>query len=306
MFKKKKSPLPALLALLLFIAVALAGWKFFSTQETGPATTSDQIETTEQETPEHDNHGATDHTHDHDHEGHTHDTANTSAANQSVGEKGNVVDIPVDPVLGRRAMGDPNAPVQIREYYSLTCNHCATFHTGTFQALKAKYIDTGKAYFIFEEFPLNGPALYGAMIARCMPLERYDAFHSMLLKTQDQWAFSGNFKESLKQNAKLAGMSDEEFDSCFNNEQLQKAMASNISKASEAWEISSTPTFIFNNGERILRGVRPIEDFDTVIADLTADTGDTDETANAPDSAELELELDETTGTTDTTTTPVE
>ena len=272
MFKKKKSPFPAILAIILIAGLAIGGW--FITTQKGKETAQAQEEliTTDIGTDTHTHdHDGTSHTHSHDGTTHTHDDHDNTASNTNgtVGDVGTIHDIAIDPVLGRRALGDPNAPVQIREYYSLTCNHCANFHTGAYQELKSKYIDTGKVYFIFEEFPLNGPALYGAMIARCMPVERYEAFHGMLLKTQDQWAFGGNFKEALKQNAKLAGMGEEEFDACFNNETMQKAMANNISKASNAWEISSTPTFVFNNGARILRGVRPIADFDAVIADLT-------------------------------------
>lgn len=197
---------------------------------------------------------------------------NVTSAARSVGDKGTVTNIAVDPLLGRRGVGDPNAPVQVREYFSLTCNHCADFHKTTYQELKSKYIDTGKVYFIYEEFPLNGPALFGSMIARCMPEERYTGFVDILLRNQDSWAFSGDFRSALQQNAKLAGMSDADFEACFNNKDLQKAIANNISKASDAWEVSSTPSFVFNDGVRIFRGSKSLEDFDSVIAELMGTT----------------------------------
>ena len=37
---------------------------------------------------------------------------------------------------GDMIMGDPNAPVTIVEYASLSCPHCASFHAATFPALK--------------------------------------------------------------------------------------------------------------------------------------------------------------------------
>ncbi|HPD82431.1 MAG: thioredoxin domain-containing protein [Alphaproteobacteria bacterium] len=208
----------------------------------------------------------------------------TQATKTSVGDKGTVKVLPVNPLLGVRGVGDPNAPIVIHEYFSLTCNHCADFYKGTYQELKAKYIDAGKIYFVYEEFPLNGPALYGSMIARCLPQERYLGFIDILLRNQEAWAFGGDFKGGLMQNAKLAGMSEDEFNKCFENDDLQQALASNISAAQEAWEVSSTPTFVLNNGERIIRGGRPLADFETVIAELTG--GETQNTAEQQPSRE--------------------
>lgn len=196
----------------------------------------------------------------------THDGSNVAN-----GQKGTIHELSIKPVLGRRAVGDPNAPVKIQEFFSLTCNHCANFHKGTYQALKEKFIDTGKVYFVYEEFPLNGPALYGSMIARCLPKERYEGFVDLLFRTQDKWAFGGDFKGALQQDAKLAGMSDEEFDACFNNKNLQKSIGENIKEASDIWKISATPSFIINDGARIFSGEQPIETFEKIIADLTGD-----------------------------------
>jgi protein-disulfide isomerase len=192
----------------------------------------------------------------------------------SVSEKGNISTLPILPVLGQRGIGDPNAPVKIQEFFSLTCNHCADFHADTYPELKSKFIDTGKAYFVFQEFPLNGPALYGSMIARCVPENRYASFIGLLLKNVDVWAFGGDFKSGLMQNAKLAGMSEEEFEACFNNKELQEDIAQNISNASESYQISSTPTFVFNDGQRIMRGNKGIEAFEAVIEELTNNTAE--------------------------------
>jgi len=202
------------------------------------------------------------------------------AVNLNTGEAGTVTQLPTSDVLGVRGVGNPDAPVQVREYFSLTCNHCADFHKNTFPQLKSKYIDTGKIYFIYEEMPLNGPALYGSMIARCLPEERYSEFVGLLLETQADWAFGGNFKEALQKNAALAGMGEEDFNACFENEELRLAIADNIDKSSQAWKIGSTPSFVFNNGERILRGGQPIEVFDAVYSLLTTEKAATETPAN--------------------------
>jgi len=58
------------------------------------------------------------------------------------------------------------------------------------------------------------------------------------------------------------------------------AIADNIDKSSQAWKIGSTPSFVFNNGERILRGGQPIEVFDAVYSLLTTEKAATEAPAN--------------------------
>lgn len=271
MSSKKTSTGTLVLLFLLFVGAAGAGWYFLG-QEKAPVEDSSLSQPFDKMTPADDmaeaDHGH-DHDHDHEHSPDTHAHDDMQSGGAQIGDKGTVYDLSVKPLLGRRGFGDPNAPVQVREFFSLTCNHCADFYTGPYQNIKEQFIDTGKLYFIYEEFPLNGPALYGSMIARCLPEERYAGFIDLLLRSQDEWAFGGDFKTALQQNAKLAGMSEEEFDTCFNNEELQKEIATNIKEASDAWNVSSTPTFVFNDGERILRGSQSAENFGQVISALT-------------------------------------
>src|SRR5581483_7990854 len=65
------------------------------------------------------------------------------------------------------ALGPANAPVNIVEYSSLTCPHCADFAENVFPMLKSKYIDTGKVHFVSREFPLEIKAAGASMLARC-------------------------------------------------------------------------------------------------------------------------------------------
>lgn len=263
MSSAKKSSSSLILFLVLFLVIAGASWFYFTKQ---PAVNEDQSAATDMLEGDE----AGEETAASVEDGHTHEDAQATTSTD-IGKKGTIHKLTVQPLLGVRGVGDPNAPVKIQEFFSLTCGHCAAFHTGTYQELKTKYIDTGKVYFIHEEFPLNGPALYGSMIARCLPEERYDGFIDLLLRTMDKWAFGGDFKASLQQNAKLAGMSDEQFEACFNNQDLQKQIAQNIKEASDVWKISSTPSFVVNNGELVFSGEQPIESFDKAIAQITGE-----------------------------------
>jgi protein-disulfide isomerase len=157
--------------------------------------------------------------------------------------------IDVAAALAPRGEGDPNAPVKIDEYASLSCPHCAHFMKETFPKIDADYIKTGKVYYIFHDFPLNAPAVDGAMVARCMPADKYFGFISFLFETQNDWAFGENTKNSLKQNAKLAGGSDELVDACLANDDLRSGIVKQMADSQKEKNIESTPTFFVNGYE---------------------------------------------------------
>ena len=54
------------------------------------------------------------------------------------------------------AIGRADAPVTVIEYASVTCPHCARWHTQVFPEFKRRYVDTGQVRFIFREMP-TGP-----------------------------------------------------------------------------------------------------------------------------------------------------
>ena len=77
-------------------------------------------------------------------------------------------------------IGDENAPITIIEYASMSCSHCADFHTNTLPDLKTEFIDTGKVRMVFRDYPFNYPALLGSMMMRCIPGDvRYDYMNAL-------------------------------------------------------------------------------------------------------------------------------
>ncbi len=87
-----------------------------------------------------------------------------------------------------KVLGDPTAPVEIREYSSLTCPHCARWHAETLPELKSSYIDTGKAKLVFRDFPLNLQSWLAAAVAHCAGPERFFDFLQVLFEEQPRWA----------------------------------------------------------------------------------------------------------------------
>lgn len=148
------------------------------------------------------------------------------------------------------ALGDPNAPVKIIEYMSMTCSHCANFHTKTFDAIKAKYVDSGKAYFVIREFPFPGDtaSLAAFMLARCTPEERFFPFVSMFMKQQASWAApaDNDVRGAMLQLSKLGGFTQESFDACLTNQKLAADVTSVRDRAAKDFGVQSTPTFLIN------------------------------------------------------------
>jgi protein-disulfide isomerase len=167
--------------------------------------------------------------------------------------------------LGEMALGDPNAPNVVIEYASMTCPHCAAFHTTTFDALKEKYIDTGKVYFIFREYPLDALATAASMLARCGPKERYFPLVDLMFDRQGEWAFTENPKAALLAFVRQAGFTEESFNACLTNKELQDGVLAVKNRGSSEFGVSSTPTF-FINGE-LQKGEIGIEEFEEILAD---------------------------------------
>lgn len=77
------------------------------------------------------------------------------------------------PPLSERAMGNPDAPVTMIEYASLTCDHCKRFHLEIMLRLKAAYIDTGKVKLAYRHFPFDQEGLTAAILAECAPRSQF-------------------------------------------------------------------------------------------------------------------------------------
>lgn len=157
--------------------------------------------------------------------------------------------------------GAATAPATIVEYASLTCTHCAKFHAEVWPALKAKYVDTGKAKFILREFPLDALAVAGFMAARCVGSDKRDATIDRLFDHMQAWAFQDQPIERLMRES---GLSPADFLACVKDKSLFDGISAERDSAAERFGIDSTPTF-FVNGRR-LDGESGLAAFDAALA----------------------------------------
>jgi protein-disulfide isomerase len=167
-----------------------------------------------------------------------------------------------------RILGNPDAPITIVEYASLTCPHCAHFANDVLPEIKKEWIDTGKVKLVLRDFPLDEPALRAAMIARCAPPERYYAFVDTFFAAQEKWVRSTDYREALARLAKLGGMGQAEFDTCTTNTELENKIVEGRLRATQELEVTSTPTF-FVNGSK-LAGAPTREEFEKILSGLAA------------------------------------
>jgi protein-disulfide isomerase len=154
-----------------------------------------------------------------------------------------------DDPRAERFIGKPDAKVTVGEYFSLTCTHCAAFAQGTMPDIKKNLIDAGVVRWVFHDYPLDQVALTASMVARYLPIDRYDPFINALFASQMHWAFSrGNDPtEELWKIAGLAGMSRQTFDKAIGDTGLRDWIVQQQKADTDQWKIDSTPSFVINN-----------------------------------------------------------
>ena len=147
------------------------------------------------------------------------------------------------------ALGPVDAKVQITEYASFTCPHCADFHENVFKPLKAEFIDTGKVRFEFREVYFDRYGLWAAMMARCGGEVRYFGITGMLFDQQAEWPASDDpnvVYANLRKIGLTAGMDDATIDACMKDAPMAEALMAHFRKNMEADQVEGTPTLMIN------------------------------------------------------------
>lgn len=147
--------------------------------------------------------------------------------------------------LGEHIVGDPDAPVTIIEYASMTCPHCRAWHKEVYPVITEKYIDTGIAKLYFREFPFDPAAAAAFMLANCAGEDKYFSMIDVLFEKQSTWS-RGKVVDELLKISKLAGFTQESFSACLKNQELLDNVLAIQKKAAEDYGVDATPTFFIN------------------------------------------------------------
>ena len=169
---------------------------------------------------------------------------------------------------GSPLLGDPNAKVTIVEFGDYQCTYCHLFHENTKDALLQQYVNTGKANFVFRDFPLNGPdSVLAAEASYCAGDQgKYWQYHDELY---NNWAGEKTGwvnQKSLDRFATTVGLDVGTFDKCISDNKYEQKVMDN-QKFGENIGIDGTPSFIIFGGKQITKvvGAQPISVFQQVI-----------------------------------------
>ena len=148
------------------------------------------------------------------------------------------------------SIGSPEAKVTIKVFSSLTCPHCASFHTNIYEKLKIEYIDKGLVKFEHHAFPLDLAALNAEVVVRCQEnnSRKFDLLTEMYNK-QTSWAVGSDINkinELIKKVGLNFDLTDEKMDMCLKNDQSQDEILEQRIDAQKKYKIESTPTIIIN------------------------------------------------------------
>ena len=152
--------------------------------------------------------------------------------------------------IAEMVQGDLDAPIEIIEYASFTCPHCATFHADVYPKLKINYIDKGLVKFIYREVYFDKYGMWASMIARCAGADRFFGMTDQIYRKQSIWARAESdvaIVTQLRKIGLLAGLS--QLSACLQDGVKLRALVEWYSENAKRDEIKSTPSLIIN-GEK--------------------------------------------------------
>jgi len=155
---------------------------------------------------------------------------------------------------------DADKTVDVIEFSSFSCSHCAAFHNETLNEIKESDVYKNINYYIVD-YPLNQAAFYASIIANCNS-DIKPSYIDSVYENYNVWTKSETGEEiiELLNNYGLQlGLEDEQLQSCLNNESLQNNILSLQVVAQSNFGVQSTPTFLID-GEK-LEGNRPASEF---------------------------------------------
>jgi protein-disulfide isomerase len=165
------------------------------------------------------------------------------------------------------SLGDPHAKVQVVEYASASCPHCARFALEVFPAFKAKYVDTGKVRYTLKEYITEPEVLSagGFLLARCAGKDRYFTVLEAVFRDQGAMVESGDYRTGLLKIARdPGGLSEAQFGACMKDKAAARQLSIRVERHLKVDKVEATPTFVIN-GRRV-EGEMTLPELDAAIA----------------------------------------
>jgi len=148
------------------------------------------------------------------------------------------------------SIGSPDAKVTVKVFSSLTCPHCANFHTSIFNKLKKEYIDEGLVRFEHHAFPLDLAALNAEVVVRCQANnEKKFKLLEEIYNKQTFWAVGSDINkinDLIKKVGSDFDLTEEKMNACLENSDVQDEILNERVEAQKKYKIESTPTIFVN------------------------------------------------------------
>ena len=169
---------------------------------------------------------------------------------------------------GSPVLGNSNAPITIVEWGDYQCTYCHLFHENTKDSLVKEYVDTGKANFVFRDFPLNGPdSVLAAEASYCANDQgKYWEYHDELYKNWAGERTGWVNRNALDKFANTVGIDTTPFDKCLDDKKYEQKVLDN-QKFGENIGINATPSFLIFDNKKItkIEGAQPFSQFKQVL-----------------------------------------
>lgn len=165
---------------------------------------------------------------------------------------------------GAARLGSASAPVTIVEFADFQCPYCARFHESVYAQLRAEYVDTGKASFVYQDYAFLGEeSQLAAEAAKCAGEQgKFWEYHDYLF-THQQGENEGAFTASrLKAHARAVQLRTPAFNTCLDSGKYRSAVEAETASGRSVG-VTGTPTIIING--RVLVGALPYSEFKKVI-----------------------------------------
>ncbi len=170
---------------------------------------------------------------------------------------------------GGMQMGNPNAPIKVVEYASMSCSHCAEFSEAASEPLKAKYVSTGKVSYELRNYVRDPMDLTATLLARCGGPGPFFPMAEQMFADQANWftkvqAMTPADNQAMaalqpaQQMTKFAtmlgldnfvrqrGISAEKANACLANTAETDKLVKMRDRANTEFNLQGTPTFLIN------------------------------------------------------------
>jgi protein-disulfide isomerase len=172
---------------------------------------------------------------------------------------------------GSPLMGNPNARITIVEFGDYQCTYCHAFHQNTKDQLLQEYVKTGKANFVFRDFPLNGPdSVLAAEAAYCAgDQNKYWQYHDELYNNWGGERTGWVNQKSLDRFASNVSLDLIEFDKCMYDKKYEQKVLDN-QQFGEKLGVNATPSFIIFTDKEVktIVGAQPFSVFQQVLDNI--------------------------------------